>query len=244
MVQKNPVFVKLQKKWHDLKVDTRVAEISLFNWNEKPEFLKRKASATLKILNQFKACETFPRADYRELVHLSIAYLEGVPDGFHFVPPGAAHEARFMGTSLYVLKLVMTRNILSLMSEEKIQKLEELADFIAVYYVPYFLQTSLTTRAPALDHQLIQDMKQLSLMNLNLGNSIISSLYYHGYYLTQELVVLALADETLAEDVRGRIALKMIETPNCNPERNPAKPNIPEEEMCEEFDLPDYVGPD
>ena len=63
-------------------------------------------------MKKFKEDNIFPRADYKELVELSLTYLTGNHDGFRFSQPGAAHEARFMATQLYTFKLFMTRELM------------------------------------------------------------------------------------------------------------------------------------
>lgn len=73
--------------------------------------ISRKANEAIEILKKFKKDGTFPRADYKELLDLSLIYLTGEVDGVKLSQPGAAHEARFMATQLYTFKLVMTRKI-------------------------------------------------------------------------------------------------------------------------------------
>ena len=51
------------------------------------------------------------RGDYKELIDLSIFYLEGKPDDtFRFKGAGQVHKARWMGKLLYCIKLNLCKN--------------------------------------------------------------------------------------------------------------------------------------
>ena len=49
----------------------------------------------------------FPRGDYKELVLLTLAYLNAAPEGFHLQRPGALHKARWMARLIYSIKIVL-----------------------------------------------------------------------------------------------------------------------------------------
>ena len=51
------------------------------------------------------------RGDYKELIDLSIFYLEGKPDDtFRFKSAGQVHKARWMGKLLFCIKLNLCKN--------------------------------------------------------------------------------------------------------------------------------------
>ena len=55
----------------------------------------------------------FPRGDYKELVHLTLTYLNAPPAGFSLQRPGALHKARWMAKLIYSLKIVLLSNQIS-----------------------------------------------------------------------------------------------------------------------------------
>ncbi len=103
------------------------------------------ASKALQFGKRALTWETFSRGDHKKLCKLFVSYL-GVVLGFHFLKPGACHEARycncclnkgffkmllikdtqakypffkFMTYALYTLTLRMTQNITKVINEEE-----------------------------------------------------------------------------------------------------------------------------
>ena len=63
-----------------------------------------------EIANIVILCEEalgFPRGDYKELVLLTLAYLNAAPEGFHLQRPGALHKACWMARLIYSIKIVL-----------------------------------------------------------------------------------------------------------------------------------------
>ncbi len=74
--------------------------------------------------------------------------------------PGALHHARFLASSIYLLKLVRLKNVLppGLVTPTMMAGMERMAQFIALFHGPWFLQARLAAAAPRLDLQLWKDM--------------------------------------------------------------------------------------
>ena len=71
--------------------------------------------------------------------------------------PGAFHHARFMSKSLYILKIAMFKDQFTLTNRGRLD-IVSLAEFIALIYGPYFLQSALAIDAPRNDRDLWVNM--------------------------------------------------------------------------------------
>lgn len=80
--------------------------------------------------------------------------------GFTMRAPGALHHARFLASCLYILKLVMLRNVLpqGLVTPAMMESLLRMAQYIALFHGPWFLQGRIPAVAPRLDLELWTDM--------------------------------------------------------------------------------------
>ena len=74
--------------------------------------------------------------------------------------PGALHHARFLASSLYIMKLVMLSNVLppGLVTPAMMTNLKRMAQYISLFHGPWFLQARVPAVAPRLDLQLWDDM--------------------------------------------------------------------------------------
>ena len=77
----HPLYQQLRRKWPTADVNSKLNQLTTFNWDSKPELIKSRAREAVVILKRFKADNVFPRADYKELVNLSLLYLTGEVDG-------------------------------------------------------------------------------------------------------------------------------------------------------------------
>ena len=171
---------------------------------------------------------TWPREDYRELLELVTVYLGGVVKRMqhdkvvcvdvYIRKPGALHRARFMASCLYLLKICMFHMQFDT-ALKNIQDAEILGEYVALLHAPYFLKTPLAASAPRLDRDFFNDVasyKQCfdpnSRQNIMI-NAIQESIRNHLWYLTGELVVLALFDDELSQIERQEMASKLLTYP-------------------------------
>ena len=89
-------------------------------------------------------------------------------DDFLLRKPGALHHARFLASAIYIMKLVLLKNQLpaGLVTPNMGQKLERMAQFVSIFYTPWFLQARLAPLAPRLDVQLWFDMCKYEVIKL------------------------------------------------------------------------------
>ena len=88
---------------------------------------------------------SFGRDDYRELCELIIKYLGG----------------QVLASSLYILKLALLANVCprGLLTPNMLDGIDKMAQFIAIFHGPWYLQARIAAAAPRLDLQLWQDMQ-------------------------------------------------------------------------------------
>lgn len=97
----------------------------------------------------------FQRDDYKELLELSIIFLNGNLDNkFKIRPPGAMHQARWMSRAIYCFKIYIFRNQFSLSISDK----NAIRD-ICVFIVRFYLKAWFNCRAPANDLNFIKCLK-------------------------------------------------------------------------------------
>lgn len=113
------------------------------------------------------------------------------------------------------------------LSQDERQQVHAMAEYVAFFHSKAFLTSRIATTAP------INDLKYLSAMylyrqevNEEPGQAAINSCQRHLWYLTQELVVLALFGEKHSSFFRSVMALKLFNT-NRPKTFSPGKPIFP-----------------
>ena len=127
-------------------------------------------------------------------------------------PPGAAHEARFMASCIYLFKMIAIKNLYEICDKIKLKKLEKFVTFLAIYYVPYFLRSSLLIQAPSLDLQFYRDVEKLRKSDSSyriICDAVIKSISkLHNYYLSEENVILSLCDRNVSYNDKEEISIR------------------------------------
>ena len=112
---------------------------------------------------------------------------------FDMYVPGAYHHARFMGKSIYLLKMFLLHRVFPL-TVPQIRKITRLVGFVVQLYARYFLSAPLSTAAPRHDLTMWYDLKRYRQYERAISDAALSSVRRHLWYLCPELVVLALFD--------------------------------------------------
>ena len=151
-----------------------------------------------------------------QLCELAYVLLSGDFENCQLIPPGAAHEARFMATALFTEKMVLLKDIYpSQKDKKKIGKLEKFVTFTAIFYVPYHLRSALTICAPRIDIEFLDSLRQLQLADSSYSHmceAVIESIEkMHNFFLSEELIVLALCDPLVDSSQKGEIAAKILD---------------------------------
>ncbi len=123
--------------------------------------------------------------------------------------PGAYHHARFMGKSLYLMKIYLLSHCFPLTPREQ-QNIKRLIDYIVTLYGRYFLSAPLSLAAPRHDITLWYDLKAYEQHDQEIARAGLVSMRRHLWYLCPELVVLALFDEGVSIDEKQLIATMLL----------------------------------
>ena len=112
--------------------------------------------------------------------------------------------------------------------------------FICIFYAPGFLKSSLTDNAPLNVLKAFQDVFEISKVYPELGSVLLTKMQQHTWYLTEELVLICLADDDLEDENKKQIIRKLAEF------ESPAefcvkKPNLPN--ISSKTQLQDLGGP-
>ena len=140
------LFCRLKSEWQEVVKDINYDELKKLDMDSLPEWMQFEARDVLIFLNRCLEENTFPRADYRELLELGIIFLGGSVQNFRFRQPGADHHARWMSKIIYSLKLHLLSGVFDITAEESL-KVEEFAVFGAVFYLKSWFQCTLPTMA-------------------------------------------------------------------------------------------------
>ena len=217
-----------------------------------------KANQVLQWGDRMMQQGTWDIEDYRELLELIVIYLGGivkririhsaVPIDVHIRKPGAVRHARFMASSLYILKISMYlhQDDFGLKKKEK-NEVEILAEFIALLYAPYFLQSPMAIDAPRLDRDVFNDLESyqqsfsLNSLQYRLAAAAKESAIRHLWYLTEEIVTFALFDVSVPDQERREMAKTslLISRPA---DFHTGKPRFPVDRIGFQQNLRTFIG--
>ena len=162
-----------------------------------------------------------PRDDYREFLELSLIYLGSIPSrGLHFQMPGAVHRARWMSRVLYVIKIWLFRQQFKLTKREQ-NGIRELAAFAVIVYLRCWIKASLAVEAPFNDFQLMGQL--LRYPEAKISSVTSKKLGLHLWYISEELVALALFDNRVPADMK-KLMVAAMDKPA--PDHPPKRPRI------------------
>lgn len=209
-VTKDPgmaLFRRLRDTWRDLKID--YSNLKLYNSSSKSPILQDQAKLVLSWAQLHLKNGTFPRDDYRELMELLVVLLGGTITGFSFKLPGPDHHARWMSKCLYLLKIYLLSTVFH-MSEEELLQVATLTEFILLHYAKYWFTTALGASSARSDLDFMGGVLEYRKENSGLAWHVLQSCNRHLWYLTPQLIMLALADPELEEDMKEKMAKKLF----------------------------------
>ena len=145
-----------------------------------------------------------------------------------------------MADALYNLTLRMTQNITKAINEDEKIMMETAALFISICYAPWFLQSYMVTKAPSNDLSAVKSSFHIRDHYPRLGQALLASMQRHCWYLSQQLILLALADDDIELEPKSKILDKLLyfEVPDLF---KIEKPDLPV--FCMLTELSDLVGP-
>lgn len=170
------------------------------------------------------------RDDYREFSELCLLYLDGSQRHQNLRRPGAMHKARWMSKLLYSIKIVLLKHQVnsfqansgkSIITKQQNEKLREFVTFVCLVYSTWWNACSKAADAPWIDLCLYNNLLRYKLIHSIIATSAITALKRHLWYLTAEMVPLALFSSLVPSDELRLLANKLLAV---KPENNSALP--------------------
>ena len=223
------LFRRLKSSWYSITID--YDKLSKFDFTSVPEWMQEEGKSVLDWALKELAKKTWPRADYKELLELTIICLGGDVPGFQFRLPGPDHHARWMSKCIYILKMSLLLDMFKMSADEKTQVVE-VSKYILILYVKHWFESPLPTAAARNDLTfMVNVLKYRLLVKPSISFSIMQSCYRHLWYLVPQTVVFALVDPGLSDNQKEKMAKKLHSL-----ERNKIQKGKPE------FPVIDFTG--
>lgn len=135
-----------------------------------------------------------------------IIFLGGKPSrGIRFRAPGPMHNARWMSKAIYSIKVWLFRQQ-STIRDSEAAGLLKVCLFIASAYVESWYSATNPATAPRVDLQFSKRLKEFASVDKNASGAALKKFVNHLWYLSEELIPLALFDEDLPEADRRELA--------------------------------------
>jgi len=150
--------------------------------------------------------EEFQRNDYEELSELCLVFLSG-KEGINFKQPGAVHKARWMGKLIYAFKLSLLETAVldlptgTIATLSQARKIRRFVTFCSLLYCSWWFTCTSAVDAPYQDLKFYQNLILYEDIDSIISKSALTAFNRHLWYLTSEMVPLALfSNKTPAED--------------------------------------------
>ena len=202
------LFRRLKADWSTVVPHIVYSNLCLIDLTSFPKWMVIEGSSLLSLLLKLQEKKSFPRDDYKELLQLAIISLGGEVPNFTFKLPGPDHHARWMSKAIYILKLHLLSKIFK-MSEEELKFVQEMTVFISFFYVKIWFESTFAVSAARNDLQFMANMLRYQYQNSGLVWTVLESCNRHLWYLSPQLIVLALCDEGLEDYQREDLALAL-----------------------------------
>jgi len=204
------LFSRLRKHWELLpyKVDQHQhlsqLDLSLLDEASK-ELVEEWKASTLETLSQKL---DFKRDDYKEFLELCIVFLGGKSD-IRFGRPGALHKARWMAKILYAIKICLLETPIlqlppgTISTQQQLSKLKDFVLFATLIYSSWWFSCES-------DLQLYQNLLKYAAVNPVVSSSAIRAFNRHLWYLSAEMVPLALFSDVVPDEEKQSMANKLL----------------------------------
>lgn len=157
------------------------------------------------------------RDDYKEFLELSVVFLTGTHKGFTFKRPGALHKARWMAKMLYAVKICLfekeiaklPRNTITF--KHQVTKIRDFVTFITHIYCAWWMAAPCAVDAPWNDLLLYQHLLKYDVVNALISASAVKAFKRHLWYLTSEMVPMALFSQKVPVATKKDLAARLLE---------------------------------
>lgn len=168
-------------------------------------------------LNQYaneKSSQLNMRDDYMELIELTMLIFQITPSKMHWRAPGPIHHARWMAKLLYTMKIFLFRgqNDIFKLTKRELAQLERFVKFGALFYTRAWTHAALATEAATSDLHLWSNLEKYSSVDPEVSKCAKQVLQRHLWYLSDELVGLALFSDTVSDQDKEKIVKGMTKS--------------------------------
>lgn len=217
-VSKSPeiMFFSRFRKNFDLLAhsdDQALSQLNLSQYSEEVQAMVKQWVADLVQLLRSEL--NFNRDDYREFVELCLVFL-GAQQSVKFKQPGALHKARWMAKLLYSLKICLLESEIqklpagTITTKHQLPKLRDFVNFATLVYSSWWLAAGSAIDAPYNDLLLYRQILKYRDVNPTVSDSALSAFTRHQWYLSSEMVPIALFSNKVPTEQRHALALSLL----------------------------------
>ena len=198
------LFRRFQAGFLEMERDLKEEDLLRLDLTTKPEWLQDLGKETLNWALEIEERDIFPRDDYREMLGWVIWHLGGTTKNFFPLKmPGPDHSARWMSKCIYYAKIMACYKVFEMTEEEK-RQVEMMTEFVVLFYARSWFESTLAASAARSDLTFLSQI--LRYYRLSQIWPLLQAFYRQLWYLTGELVVMALVDEGLNIEERETMA--------------------------------------
>lgn len=164
-----------------------------------------------------KSNSKFQREDYKEFSELCEIYLrEGGDEKVTFRRPGALHKARWMAKVIYALKIELLKVQIrflppgTITTRQQVPKVREFVQFVSLLYYKWWSNCSSVVDAPWNDLQFYKNLILYESINPAVALSALAAFKRHLWYITPEMVPLALFSDLVPCGERQKLANRLV----------------------------------
>lgn len=156
------------------------------------------------------------RDDYLEFVELCCLFLGNDHQTAKFKKPGALHKARWMSKLLYTIKICLLADQIeelpagTITSGQQMHKVRAFVVFATLVYSSWWITSPSATDAPWHDLKLFHKLLIYEAVNPDISKSAVKALKRHLWYLTAEMVPLALFSDIVPGDQKRLLADRLL----------------------------------
>ena len=151
------------------------------------------------------------RADYKELLDLTLMCLGKYEGTYKFKVPGAMHHARWMSKAIYILKMYLFRHQLILLETER-EQIRNFCQFLIHIHVQAWFLAPLVAAAPSQDLNLLRQLEAYKSINKGIAKACLLKHKLHLWYLSEKLVCLAIFDSNVTRETKQDLATAILTT--------------------------------
>ena len=96
---------------------------------------------------------------------------------------------------------------------EEIEDVNKIATFVTIFYISWFLKSSIIIQALSNDLKAIKVAESIEEEDKILGKSLKNSLLRHTWYLAEDVVIVSLADPGITNEEKFLMMQKLISYP-------------------------------